>query len=311
MNFEIKKYSPEHKKTWDDLISLSKNATFLLYRNYMDYHMDRFNDHSLLIFHNSQLVALFPATISNDQIVSHGGLTYGGLLYTPSIGAEDTIRIMEAIIDYYYRQNFKSIYYKSIPHIYHKIPSEEDIFAITFLGFNLVRRDISSTISFNNQTMKGKKINGAKRAIKEGFSFEETDDSKGVIDVFNHSLIEKYQKLAVHTPNELNRLRANFKTNIKFFNLTYGDEIHGGAILFIANSVVHTQYVATSLFAKKNRGLDLIIYKIFEIYSDTFTWFDFGISTENDGRYLNTPLIKSKEEFNFRGICYDSYYKQL
>jgi len=311
MDIEIKKYSPKQKKIWDEVITLSKNATFLLYRNFMDYHKDRFIDHSLLIFHNSQLIALFPASNNDDQIVSHGGLTYGGLLVTPVVGTEDTIRIMESVIEYYSKKGFKSIYYKAIPHIYHKIPSEEDLYALTYLGFKLIRRDISSTIRFDIQSIKGKKINGAKRAIKEGFSFEETDDSKGIIDIFNHSLIEKYQKLAIHTSNELNILRNNFKTNIKFFNLLHNGVINGGTVLFISNSVAHTQYIATTLFAKKNRGLDLIIYKTFELYKDSCKWLDFGISTEDNGRFLNTALIKSKEEFNFRGICYDSYFKQL
>ena len=36
-------------------------------------------------------------------------------------------------------------------------------------------------------------------------------------------------------------------------------------------------------------------------------YFDFGISTENQGTYLNEGLIYQKEGFGGRGICYDWY----
>ena len=38
-----------------------KNATFLFRRDYMDYHRDRFADHSLMIFRGEKLAALLPA----------------------------------------------------------------------------------------------------------------------------------------------------------------------------------------------------------------------------------------------------------
>ena len=38
-----------------------------------------------------------------------------------------------------------------------------------------------------------------------------------------------------------------------------------------------------------------------------FKYFDFGISTEHNGRLLNEGLIYQKEGFGGRGICYDTY----
>ena len=42
-------------------------------------------------------------------------------------------------------------------------------------------------------------------------------------------------------------------------------------------------------------------------FKDDYEWFDFGTSTEQNGIYLNTGLIKSKEEFGLSAICYDTY----
>ena len=111
----------------------------------------------------------------------------------------------------------------------------------------------------------------------------------------------------MHTSDELNSLKLNFKNEIKFLNLEMNNEIEGGAILFLANDVVHAQYVTTSKKAKQNRAIDFIIGYIHEQFRTEFKWFDFGISTEKNGLILNKNLIKSKEEFGLSGICYDTY----
>lgn len=47
--FEIRKYNDTDKEAWNAFVDQSRNATFLLNRSYMDYHSDRFTDHSLMI----------------------------------------------------------------------------------------------------------------------------------------------------------------------------------------------------------------------------------------------------------------------
>ena len=48
MTWRIERYTPDRKSLWDDLTDASRNATFLLRRDYMDYHADRFADCSLI-----------------------------------------------------------------------------------------------------------------------------------------------------------------------------------------------------------------------------------------------------------------------
>ena len=47
-------------------------------------------------------------------------------------------------------------------------------------------------------------------------------------------------------------------------------------------------------------------YLINECYSSK-EYFDFGISTENEGLFLNEGLTSQKQEFGGRGIVYDFY----
>ena len=43
-----------------------------------------------------------------------------------------------------------------------------------------------------------------------------------------------------------------------------------------------------------------------DVYADK-TYFDFGISTERDGAYLNLGLVRNKESYGARGVAYDRY----
>ena len=47
----------------------------------MEYHADRFQDFSLLVFEEDILQAVVPANYIDNQIFSHQGLTYGGFVF--------------------------------------------------------------------------------------------------------------------------------------------------------------------------------------------------------------------------------------
>src|ERR1700691_865424 len=78
--FSVERYTPDRKNEWDAFVSGAKSSTFLFYRDYMDYHQDRFTDHSLMVFRDGELAGLLPANLNaKGTLISHEGLTYGGL----------------------------------------------------------------------------------------------------------------------------------------------------------------------------------------------------------------------------------------
>ena len=274
----------------------------------MDYHSDRFFDNSLMVYDSKKnLIALLPASIHKDELRSHGGLTYGGFITDRKMRTDKMLLIFKSLIEYLKQKKIKRIIYKSIPHIYHLIPSEEDLYSLFRYGFKLSRRDVSSTINMRTTSIKGQKRNGAKKASKLGMSIVKTNDCKNIFEIVNKNLIEKYNLRAVHSFEEMNILNNKFKENIHMYELLLNKDTVGGAILYIDNNVVHAQYLATTDEAKMKRGLDFMMVSFIDKYKDQYEWFDFGISTENNGRTLNTGLIKSKEEFNLSSICYDFY----
>ena len=82
--FTVERYTAERKRGMGQgtFYTEAKNATFAFLSGiHMDYHSDRFIDPSLMIFTGSALVAVLPANLNaNGTLISHEGLTYGGLV---------------------------------------------------------------------------------------------------------------------------------------------------------------------------------------------------------------------------------------
>ena len=64
----ICRYTQNKQTEWDDFVKVSKNGTFLFLRAYMDYHSDRFQDHSLMFYNEkNRLIAVLPANGSSKS----------------------------------------------------------------------------------------------------------------------------------------------------------------------------------------------------------------------------------------------------
>ena len=73
----IEVYNHTYKKQWDDFVKKSKNGTFLFFRDFIEYHGEKFKEYSLMFFIEDELVALMPGHIENKVFYTHKGLTYG------------------------------------------------------------------------------------------------------------------------------------------------------------------------------------------------------------------------------------------
>lgn len=128
--FDIVRYSADRKREWNTFVFAARNATFLIDRNYMDYHSDRFADHSLMFYKGGALYAVMPANESGGVFYSHQGLTYGGLIMADTVTAADTVSLFSELNAYLAGCGIHKVVYKAIPWIYHRVPSEEDVYAI-------------------------------------------------------------------------------------------------------------------------------------------------------------------------------------
>lgn len=307
--FEIKPYSPEMKSEWDAFVGASKNGLFLFFRDYMDYHHDRFEDHSIVIYRQNKLYALLPANISHDVLYTHQGLTFGELIVDEHFTAAESITVFKLINAYLRNEGIRKVVYKAIPWLYHQQPAEEDLYAIyRTTNAKLVARDISTTIRLDMPLAYNEMRNrGIKKALHHGIMVEESNRWTDFWEVLTANLQTKYHVSPVHSLSEIRMLKARFPNNIRLFTAQLNNRVLGGTVVYEYGNVAHTQYISASLEGKKLHALDLLLDKlIHEVYRNK-TWFDFGKSTEQQGTILNEGLIFQKESFGGRAVCYDWY----
>lgn len=316
----VTRYTPKKHQTWNEFVKQSRQGTFLFDRNYMDYHQDRFHDHSLMIYYKDKLYALLPAnevvSASNNEIpqkelVSHQGLTYGGLLTCNKMTAELTCETFEAIGNYLKQEGFSKLTYKAIPWIYHKIPSEEDLYALIHVGkASLSAREISTTILLQNKLrFSEQRRRGVNKAKKNSLIIRQSsqEDVFAFWNILNNNLQQKYHTRPVHSNEELQLLMSRFPENIIGYSVLKDAEVIAGTIIFITPQVIHTQYIGASEKGKEEGALDLLFDYLINQKKWNAPYFDFGKSTEDRGNYLNTNLIHQKEGFGGRGVAYDTY----
>lgn len=280
---------------------------FMFNRDYMEYHKDRYTDNSLMFFdgEKNELVAIFPASIKDDVLASHGGLTYGGFITGNSIKQHTINKLFEELIKYAKENGINKIIYKTIPHIYHKQGAEEDRYALFLNGAQLLKIEPATVINLKDllKMPKGRKAQIG-RARREGVEIKESDDFDTFITLENSVLDEYHGTKAVHTGNELTLLKSYFPENIRLFGAFYKEQMIAGTVLYEYENVVHTQYMASNDIAREIGALDLVIATIIEKYKACKTFLDFGISSEDSGKVLNEGLIAQKEGFGGRTNVY-------
>ena len=306
---EIVRYTGEYRRLWDNFVAKSKNGTFIILRGYMEYHSDRFVDYSLIALCNSKVIALLPANIDGDTLISHGGLTYGGWI-TPAKGvsAADMLEIWDKMNEYLKSIGVKSLIYKVIPHIYHKHPAEEDLYALfrnraevhsTLLSSAI---DLRDPLPFDQNARRGLKF-----AVAAGVEVRESLDFEAFWDVLSALLYEKYGTKPVHSLEEIKYLHSQFPQNIKLIAAYKSGEMLGGTLIYMTDTVEHVQYIATTVLGRELKILPAVFDHAIRNVHGGCRYFDFGTSNEDGGKFLNEGLIRQKYGFGARGIVYTTY----
>jgi hypothetical protein len=308
-NYSVRRYEPEDHVTWNAFIGSAKNATFLFHRNFMDYHSDRFEDYSLMVWDEGKLVAVLPANIDGDRVFSHSGLTYGGLIFSEKIKLSMSIDIVYEILSFLQKQGLKKLHIKMIPSIYHLKPAAELDYVLFLVEAKLMRRDSLSVLDLTKPFRFSKdRRKCAQRGEKNGLVINEEAE----FDAFWNKILipnlqEKHGVKPVHSLEEIKRLHGLFPENIRHFNVYHNGNIVAGTTVFVSENVVHPQYISGRSDKNELGSLDYLYqHLIVEVFKEK-RFFDFGISNEEMGRKLNSGLVFWKESFGAGTIVQDFY----
>ncbi len=313
MTLTVRPYAFSDASAWDTLVAEAQNATFLHSRRFLSYHGERFRDHSLLLEEDGVLVGLFPAAehpSTREIVISHPGITYGGVLHRGALRGTQMIVAFQEIAEYYALHGYRSLRYKAVPAFYAKAPSDDDLYALFRLGANIIRRDLSSTIDLENRLPSSQR---RRRGLKKGREAGvEIVNDKLLLPKFwcvvQENLADRHGATPVHTLSEITNLAGLFPDYIQCVCAMHCGEVVAGTVLFLTSVTHHAQYIASTSQGRAVSALDMLFEHCIEAARAMGTrYFDFGISTEEGGHVLNEGLFSFKSEFGAGSTVHEFY----
>lgn len=305
---QVSRYAPAAKRIWDDFVRDSKNGSFLFLRDYMDYHADRFQDHSLLVSAGSEVMALLPAHRSGAEAFSHMGLTYGGLIVSPRMSMRLMRESFAAVLEHLRREGVAALTYKTVPHIYHRQPAQEDRDLLYRAGAALIRRNIFSVVDMHDRPpLQQRRLRGVKAAARAGVTVGPSDEWGAFWDILSERLATAYDTRPVHSLDEILRLSALFPENIRLFAACEGTRVLGGVVVYETERVARFQYIAASARGRELCALDLLFARLLDEVYAAKRFVDFGSSNDSGDADINLGVFEYKEGFGGRAVAHDWY----
>ena len=174
----IRTYNETDFEAWNKLVSESKNGTFLFDRNFMDYHKHKFQDFSLMIYNEkNKLIAIMPAHRIGDEVYSHLGLTYGGIIIKNDLRWTVFFEVFSEILKFLFQEGIHFLHWKEVPYFYHSYPSDEWKYLAFVIEAELYRRDMCSVINLKEQFVFSKTVvRYAKNVDKQSFIYRKSEE---------------------------------------------------------------------------------------------------------------------------------------
>ena len=304
MSILVSTYNPENKIAWNNFIATAKNSTFLFTREYMDYHQDRFIDYSVMVQIETKIVAVLPANLEGDIVVSHAGLTYGGFILDIDSSVEKNLLYIKLILEFLESKGIKKLKLKYLPNFFSKCSQSEIEYALFLAEAKTYRVDTALVLEYGN-SFKRKMPKGRKSEITKAKRFKVSVEESATCNYFwneilTPNLVSRFNVKPVHTLDEITLLKNNNPKNIKQFHAIVNNEIVAGTTVFETETTAHLQYLAGNDKARETGALDFLFYHLIQFYSNKKKFFDFGIVNESNGKKLNLGMLKWKESFATR-----------
>ncbi|WP_396192988.1 GNAT family N-acetyltransferase [Flavobacterium sp.] len=300
----VRQYQTTDFEVWNAFISVAKNATFLFHRNFMEYHKDRFEDYSLMVFDENKLVAVLPANRVEDTVFSHQGLTYGGLVLGEKAKLSTSIAIYKSILKFLNENEVQKLIVKMIPKFYNSSFSDELEYCLFLTNSKIIGAGSLLTTDLTKPYFISKT---RKESIRRGVKNELVIKEETEFDLFwNEILIpnlnKKFDVNPVHSAAEIIKLQKDFPENIRHFNVYHNNKIVAGTTVFVTQNSAHPQYISGNSDKNELGSLDYLYHHLIsDVFKDK-NFFDFGPSNEESGRKINEGLLFWKESFGAKTV---------
>ncbi len=314
----VSRYLPGDADSWDDLVARSVNGTMLHTRSFLSYHGDRFRDRSLLVRNpRGWPIGVFPAAedpADPAMVISHPGLTYGGLVHDGSLTGAAMMRAVAEIAAEYRALGFSRLRYKALPVIYQSAPAADDEHALFRLGASRYRSDLAAVINLSHRgRVASSRRQRRKRAEAAGVRTENGwDDIAAYWQVLEMNLAHRHDASPTHSLAEIEYLHDRFPKEFVLVTAKIGDTLVGGNLFSIEGPVMQVRYTATTDQGRAASVTDLVVeHGIALADAMGCRYFSFGTSTLDEGRQLNEPQYDFKISFGAGGVTHEYYELDL
>jgi hypothetical protein len=241
-------YSPEYYELWESFVAESNNGTLFHRLKFLDYHPEnRFKFHHLLFFSGEKLVAVLPASLTEEEtcLESPIGASYGGLV-VKDMKYHDHEPIVDALSLYAEKEGFKKVRLTTAPFIYQRKLTQNLDYALAYKGYHFERHYISHAIPLEQSPNFTANFSPtARRYIhqcerNQDLTVELALDSKGYEEFYPILLENKARHNAkpTHTLEEILRLKTFFPNAIHLFLVRFKGKAIAGSLLFDSNEQV-------------------------------------------------------------------------
>jgi hypothetical protein len=165
-------------------------------------------------------------------------------------------------------------------------------------GAELVEAKMNLAIDFNSNFKVSKsKLKHYNRIKSIGLSIR---NEENLTDFWNKVLCprleQKFNVKPVHSLKEIIGLKNKFPENIYQYSVYKDEEILAGITVFKTNTVIKSQYGATTEKGEKYRALDYLYITLIDKYKSQLDFFDMGTVNDNSELGYNFGLLNQKKE---------------
>jgi hypothetical protein len=311
----VEAYTPTQAPAWNALIANSANGPFLFARPFLDYHQDRFTDHSWLVWQGPKLRAVFVAAVARTTsepttLVAHPGLAYGGLVTVPGVKYAETAAMLNLLRAAWQAAGFRHVLVRPVPRVFCRQFSDNQVFWLHQQGAELSNRELNSVLDLTQPVRIGTWRRGnLRKARLHGVTVRLASNAEyePYWELLTETLAEVHSRQPVHTLAEISRLRNQNPGHLELWGAWQSTEMVAGVLVFQdeRQGFAHTQYIAGSTQGKQVGGVDAVLARIIEEKATHYHRLSFGISTVQGT--VNPGLLNQKEGFGATAELMETY----
>lgn len=303
----VARYSEADRARWDALVDEARNAHFFFRRDYLDYHGGRFDDHSLMLWRGRRPWAALPAHREGDALVSHAGLSFGGLVVGPATRYADVVGFFDMLASHMRESGLARLVYRRAPQPYWRGPGDEDLLELSRRGARRTGVRVGAAIAPAGRIAPGRthrhELSHARAA---GFEVRH-DTVEAAWPLVTDTLRRRHGAEPVHSLEEIRMLRDRFPANIVARTVFSGTDRLAAVIVFISPSAYKLQYYGYVPIASRSGAGEFLDAAVLDEARAAGCWLDLGTSMEPATGELQARLHATKEDCGARMVLYETY----